>query len=342
MGGDELGAAQVNLVPSEKPADIYSEVARRVSAQVERDAAPSLSSGVAPNPIAVRMKGRVNRKLVKQTVMTNTYGVTFIGAKRQVYNRLKENAELYPFTDTEMKETAHYITKLIFESLGELFSRAREIQAWLNTTARMISKSAPENMIPAIQMEDAKFLSDLNCLPSSFTVAKAEIQEDIVKNQLVGEDQQHSGTPASPESAPTAKKSKKKKSSLDGDDALMGLEEDNALLGAALLDESSDFDIEVFDTPSSSSKGGSSLTPSPGTVDLEDPGSLLLSPQGNAEIDSLSLASLETLQDESHDARKETIRKPEKMSSVIWTTPLGLPIVQPYRDVNTKVVRLSE
>jgi hypothetical protein len=30
------------------------------------------------------LDGRVNRKIVKQTVMTNVYGVTFLGATRQV------------------------------------------------------------------------------------------------------------------------------------------------------------------------------------------------------------------------------------------------------------------
>jgi hypothetical protein len=32
----------------------------------------------------------VDRKLVKQTVMTSVYGVTFVGARAQVGNRLKE------------------------------------------------------------------------------------------------------------------------------------------------------------------------------------------------------------------------------------------------------------
>ena len=40
--------------------------------------------------VALQEHGGVDRKLVKQTVMTSVYGVTFIGAKAQVANRLSE------------------------------------------------------------------------------------------------------------------------------------------------------------------------------------------------------------------------------------------------------------
>lgn len=33
---------------------------------------------------------QIDRKLVKQTVMTSVYGVTFIGARNQILSRLKE------------------------------------------------------------------------------------------------------------------------------------------------------------------------------------------------------------------------------------------------------------
>lgn len=37
---------------------------------------------------------QVDRKLVKQTVMTSVYGVTFIGARLQILNRLKERCPI--------------------------------------------------------------------------------------------------------------------------------------------------------------------------------------------------------------------------------------------------------
>ena len=54
-----------------------------VARKVAEDAA-----GDGPDAdIATKLNGLITRKVVKQTVMTSVYGVTFIGAKRQVENR---------------------------------------------------------------------------------------------------------------------------------------------------------------------------------------------------------------------------------------------------------------
>jgi DNA-directed RNA polymerase len=63
LGGDEMGARQVNLLPSERPQDVYSGVVELVVRRLEDDAA----NGVE---IAQRLLGKVDRKVIKQTVMT--------------------------------------------------------------------------------------------------------------------------------------------------------------------------------------------------------------------------------------------------------------------------------
>ncbi|KAK3048454.1 hypothetical protein LTS18_012938, partial [Coniosporium uncinatum] len=76
LGGDKVGAAQVNLVPGDRPADIYTAVAELVKADIKNDVALS-------NQQAKALDGNITRKVVKQTVMTNVYGVTFVGAREQ-------------------------------------------------------------------------------------------------------------------------------------------------------------------------------------------------------------------------------------------------------------------
>jgi DNA-directed RNA polymerase len=66
---DPVGGAATGLVPGEKPADIYSEVAR--AAQVLIDQAASEGSEVAQ-----RWVGKMTRKLAKRNTMTVPYGVT--------------------------------------------------------------------------------------------------------------------------------------------------------------------------------------------------------------------------------------------------------------------------
>jgi DNA-directed RNA polymerase len=118
LGGDLLGAKAVNLVPSHKPGDVYSEVASVVQKLVREDC----EKGDAE---ALLMKNRINRKLVKQTVMTNTYGVTFIGARDQILSRLKESRvnedPKTALTDEQMQDCAKYITKQVFASMGHMF-----------------------------------------------------------------------------------------------------------------------------------------------------------------------------------------------------------------------------
>ncbi len=62
---------------------MYSEIAKLVQQRVDKDQ----GLGV---PEAMVLRDNVDRKLVKQTVMTSVYGVTFVGARQQIGNRLKE------------------------------------------------------------------------------------------------------------------------------------------------------------------------------------------------------------------------------------------------------------
>ena len=87
LGGDLEGAKQVNLEPSDRPQDVYSGVAQLVAADIERQA-------LEGNEIALALRGKITRKIVKQTVMTNVYGVTFIGAKAQIFRALKDKGDL--------------------------------------------------------------------------------------------------------------------------------------------------------------------------------------------------------------------------------------------------------
>lgn len=129
LGGDEEGAKRVNLMPSDRPQDVYAAVADLVLTRVTRDAAslntPAMHSKatgegekqnppdffpLAPNnsPSSIT-KGKVvdgnerecaqellrtsaiTRKLIKQTVMTKVYGVTAFGARQQIATRLREH-----------------------------------------------------------------------------------------------------------------------------------------------------------------------------------------------------------------------------------------------------------
>ena len=141
LGGDAWGARQVNLEPGDRPADVYSAVAEIVSQSVARDA----DRGVREAQI---LEGRITRKTVKQTVMTNVYGVTYIGAKAQVRRQLLAAHEDLPNEPTmNLGTLSSYVARHIFSGLSSMFKGAHDIQYWLAECASRISTGiTPEQM----------------------------------------------------------------------------------------------------------------------------------------------------------------------------------------------------
>ncbi|KAJ3151647.1 DNA-directed RNA polymerase [Geranomyces michiganensis] len=304
LGGDELGARQVNLTPSDRPADVYSGVAATVQEIVNADAA-------AGNPEAILMKHRVNRKLVKQPVMTNTYGVTFVGARQQIANRLKEARELQrlaerkrkeaferdgvaptplseaeelaarQLTDDEMVRCAQYTTRVVFDSMGKLFEGARALQVWLNASAGLIARSTWAPHISAQQIAIAAQLDKMGVLPSPFTVASEEIR--AAKEAATA-------SPCMSEAA-------------DGHNS--GVE---SLLGAAMEDDAEDIPADLAPEVSRFSNKDATV--------FEDISDEMIAKEGEIVTENVT---------------KKLPTEVAKMTSVVWTSPLGLPVVQPYR-----------
>lgn len=94
LGRDKPGGQAVNLLPSDKPQDVYSEVLVLVLQAIDRDIMiaedePDLQT--RKKGIHARLiHGHVNRKVIKQTVMTSVYGVTMSGARAQIMGKLKD------------------------------------------------------------------------------------------------------------------------------------------------------------------------------------------------------------------------------------------------------------
>lgn len=139
LGGDVMGARQVNLMPSDSPSDVYTGVAELVKAAIQKHADDG-------SEIAAILKDVITRKVVKQTVMTNVYGVTFVGARGQILNQLKDIPKLKEYDGREDKAFSQhsmsaFITREVFQSVKTMFSGANEIQNWFATSARRISLS---------------------------------------------------------------------------------------------------------------------------------------------------------------------------------------------------------
>ncbi|KAI1735767.1 DNA-directed RNA polymerase [Xylaria scruposa] len=150
LGGDRWGAQQVNLLPGDRPADVYSAVADLVKMGIAEDLA-------AGNFLAKAVDGKITRKVVKQTVMTNVYGVTFVGAKAQV---LKQIDAAYPNIETESgvppPMLASYVATKIFKALSTMFRGAHDIQYWLGECAGRVCRALTPEQLDRIANETPK------------------------------------------------------------------------------------------------------------------------------------------------------------------------------------------
>lgn len=144
LGGDVWGAQQVNLEPGDRPADVYTAVANLVKESIAKDL-------LAGHPRAKILDGKITRKVVKQTVMTNVYGVTFIGAKAQVRKQLVAAHKDLPDGNDENPGTlASYVVTKIFTALSTMFRGAHDIQYWLGDCANRISTSLTPEQVERI------------------------------------------------------------------------------------------------------------------------------------------------------------------------------------------------
>ncbi|PWA01722.1 hypothetical protein BB558_002162 [Smittium angustum] len=260
LGRDYEGAKQVNLVPSERPQDVYSAILRIVEKEVEND----FNQGVRE---ATMLRGYLKRKIIKQTVMTNVYGVTIIGAREQIEARLREieNPEtgkpLYEISD--LRPLSLYLARKVFLSLGQMFETARKIQDWLNEAATRIAKSLPKD-----SFELKKKLSN-------------EKRKEYVKNR----------------------KSK------------------------AVLKKEEEENVKAISTDASVTQDDLAKPLNAENININKENTDTVKPEENAT--PYKLASKKTILFKRKELLKQLLAQP--MSSVTWTTPLGLTVVQPYR-----------
>jgi len=158
LGRDKVGGRAVNLCNDEKPQDVYSGVMKEVIRRVAEEAEKTLDIDVTKDPKKLTKKereamtsnraakltnGLIDRGVVKRTVMTSVYGVTYIGAKKQIQEKIEEKLEAKGIDvheiETEIYSACGYLARITMDVMGDLFTGARQTMNWLATCARLIS-----------------------------------------------------------------------------------------------------------------------------------------------------------------------------------------------------------
>lgn len=123
---DPVGGMATNLVPCDRPNDIYQEVANVLIKKLQDEDTPLgrklLTFGIT-------------RKLAKRPVMTLPYGSTKITCFKSICEYLEDTN--YP---GDITEAAKYLSPRLWDSIGETVIAAMKAMDWLKEVAGIISK----------------------------------------------------------------------------------------------------------------------------------------------------------------------------------------------------------
>jgi DNA-directed RNA polymerase len=118
----EVGAAFVNLIPNDRPQDLYQLIADDV-----RKENP---------PLAVAAGIDIDRDLTKTPTMTHNYGVTSHGARGQLMEELKDRGVHYEARVAIAKE----LEPMIRKAVRHRFTRAYLVYAFMRKLATVLAK----------------------------------------------------------------------------------------------------------------------------------------------------------------------------------------------------------
>ena len=139
LGRDVAGAAEVNLINADQPSDPYRSVAERL--QVIMDGMSRDDSNPQQQQLAKFLTSRIGRKVVKQTVMTSVYGVTFIGARAQIHRQLVDLTRGEPNVSEDMLfRCSGLLARETLNALAQTFSGAKAVMTWLARVASFVAK----------------------------------------------------------------------------------------------------------------------------------------------------------------------------------------------------------
>lgn len=134
---DLVGGEATNLTPESVPQDIYQMVADVVKESVESDA----RSGVEYSKEWLAFG--IDRKITKRPVMVVPYGGTRYACRAYVEEamevRINSGQHPSPFGGKEY-EASLYLSKYVWEAIGQVVVKAREAMGWLQDIGRGMSQ----------------------------------------------------------------------------------------------------------------------------------------------------------------------------------------------------------
>lgn len=178
MMRDPIGGKATNLVPSNKPNDVYNLVAQKLIMKL-RD--------MKDKPMAQKwLEYGIDRKLCKKPVMCLPYSLTKFSCRKYIEEHMKKqfnergvSLDLFKISDREdgIFEATNWLTPVLWESINEIIVGAKEIMKFLKDIAKLV---ASENL-PVVWTSPLGFPIQMLCYEKESKRVKTQMGDSIVK-----------------------------------------------------------------------------------------------------------------------------------------------------------------
>jgi DNA-directed RNA polymerase, mitochondrial len=122
---DEVGARATNLIDSDKPQDIYGDVAKVAESKLQVLA----DDGDAYAKVWLQVG--IDRTCAKRPVMTLPYGATQQSTRSYILDYVTDNWAKFNMEPSLQWEMTKFLTPILWESIGEVVIAARAAMDWL-------------------------------------------------------------------------------------------------------------------------------------------------------------------------------------------------------------------
>lgn len=151
---DPIGGYAVNLIPGDKPNDIYAIVAEKVNVRLKEDSQNGTLDEVKEDGSVkygtkylaqLWLSYGVTRKVTKRNTMTLAYGAKEYGFREQIMEDtieadINDKGEASVFNKYNKWDASSYMAKLVWEAVGKTVVKAVEGMKWLQDCAKLVTK----------------------------------------------------------------------------------------------------------------------------------------------------------------------------------------------------------
>jgi DNA-directed RNA polymerase len=179
---DETCGAHVNLVPAEKPADIYAEVARLTVAALRTYL--STDASIQRDMAEKWLEYGVDRKMTKRPVMIVPYGGTQDGVRGYIEKALMEDRKkAKQVFGKKLRRPATFLAGIMWDVMRQVIVGPRLAMDWLRDASRIAAKQD----LPVWWTTPSGFLVFQRYMDMSRSVVKTKVGDKIMKLRLASE-----------------------------------------------------------------------------------------------------------------------------------------------------------